>query len=710
MKLFEMKDRAHRTSLRRGVAALLAAGTALAGMPALAQADMGTGSAAGSGDYVLEEITVTARKRAESLVEVPEAITAFDERRIETAGLRSLGEFSAMTPNININAGSGAGYPNIMVRGLAQAQGGEAPIAVVVDGVQISQPAFINRDYGDVAQVEVLRGPQGSLYGRNAIGGAINITTKQPTNELSGMVKASYGVADTVTLDASLSGPIVEDKVLFRLAGSYKDTDGRITNQTSGLKADYGESSFASGRLIFNLSEDWTLDLRGSYGKDKLGGLSAEVVNTADWNDFKPGYFVNDPRQSDEREIWDVSAKLDFEGDYLSFSSITGFSKLDELQKGDADFMAAPMLLQHVELGVEAFTQEVRLSSPSNDRFRWLVGAFYQNRDTTNFLDIPFDDGTGNPAPGPLAVSSHDVGTSKSWAGFGSASYDILPSLELTVGARYDEDKRTSIDEVFANSDVASTFTSFQPKVQMAWKPSRDLNLYATYGEGFGSGGFNAYIAGPSARRYDAQTAKNYEVGLKGAVLGGTVTYGASLFQVDYDNQQLFFIIANPPSQNIVNIDQTRVRGAELELTVRPAEGLQIAAGLGLTDPEIRAFALDPSAVGNRTPQATKYTFNLNGDYTMPLTADLDLRAYAGYRRQSSVYWDAANSLRTGPKDFVDLRLFLDTESWSAGVFAKNIGNTQYPTQAAAHALGPDMHLRIPSTRGVYGVEASYRF
>lgn len=705
MKLFEMKARDQRAS-RWAVRAILAGGTALATLPALAQ----TAPPPPGGDYMLEEITVTARKRAESLVEVPEAITAFDEKRIETAGLRSLGEFSAMTPNININAGSGAGYPNIMVRGLAQAQGGEAPIAVVIDGVQISQPAFINRDYGDVAQVEVLRGPQGSLYGRNAIGGAINITTRQPTNELAGMVKASYGVADTVALDASLSGPIVADKVLFRLAGSYKDTDGRITNQTSGLKMDQGESTFVSGRLIFNLSDAWSLDLRGSYGKDKLGGLSAEVVGTAGWDSFKPGFFANNPRQTDDREIWDVSARLEHEGEYLTFSSISGFSKLDEVQTGDADFMAAPVLLQHVDLDVKAFTQELRLSSPSSDRFRWLVGAFYQNRDTDNFLDIPFDDGSGKPVAGPLAVSSHDAGTSKSWAGFGSASYDIMADLELTVGARYDEDKRTSIDEVFANSDVSSTFTSFQPKLQVAWKAARALNLYATYGEGFGSGGFNAYIAGPSARRYDAQTATNYEVGMKGAVLSGLVTYSAALFQVDYDNQQLFFITANPPSQNIVNIDRTRVRGAELELTVRPADGLQIAAGLGLTDPEIRSFAREPSAVGNRTPQATKYTFNLNGDYTVPLSADIDLRAYAGYRRQSSVYWDAANSLRTGPKDFVDLRLFLDTESWSAGLFAKNIGNTQFPTQAAAHALGQDMHLRIPSTRGVYGVEASYRF
>jgi len=697
-------------SSRYLMAVSLAVSATFGATPALAQSGPGAQDSDAADDAQSdEEIVVTARKREETLIEVPDAVTAFNAEQIEQAGLRSLNDFANLTPNVTILRGSAEAYPTIMVRGLALAQGGEPPIAVVIDGVQIAQTAFINQDYGEVAQVEVLRGPQGSLYGRNAIGGAINITTRQPSNEFEGRAELSYGNADTVRGVLDLSGPIVEDRLLFRAGGSYRRTDGQIRNRVTGEPADFGENLFLRGRLLFRASSEFSVDLRANYGHDDIGSTANEVVSRANFEDFRPGFLFGVPGLTDHRTIYDLSAKLEYEGAYLTVTSITGYSEADDRLFGDADFTAAHIVLQEVRLRVSALTQELRIQSPDAGRFRWLIGGFYQDRDTRNFLDIPFDDGTGRPVPGAFAIRSRDIGTSESWAIFGSASYDILPALELTVGARYDEDRRSSVDEFFAGSNARATFSDFQPKIQIAYKPNDDTNLYATYGRGFTSGGFNAFFSG-STRLYEAQTANNYELGFKRSFANGRFRLGAALFQVDYNDQQFFFIGLNPPSQSIVNIDRTRVRGVELEVLVRPTPRLDLSAALGLMDAEIRRFDTAPATVGNTSPQSVPYTLNLCAQYSLPLSEALDLRAYGSFRRQGREFWDAANTLRTGAKDFLNFRLFVESDRFSVGAFVNNLTNTQLPLQAIADVAGPDGNVRIPSLRRTYGIEARVRF
>lgn len=653
------------------------------------------------------EILVTARKRSESLVNVPEAVTAFGEQKIQQAGIRSLRDFSDLTPNLQVTTGQSSTQPQITIRGLAEATGGEAPVAVVIDGVQVSQPAFILQDYGDVQQVEILRGPQGSLYGRNAIGGAINITTRQPTDDLAGRIKLSYGNADTALVNAQLSGAIVANKILFSVTGAYQRTDGQIKNIYLDKPADFGHKLFLRGRLIFNLADNLKLDVRGNYGHDRLGSLSAEFVTNDQVDDFKPGFLQNGKQIIDKRTIYDLSAKVDYTGSYLTVTSITGYSHLRAPFRGDTDFSPAPLALQDVLTRVRAFTEEVRITSPSTERFRWLIGGFYQNRNTHIFIDQSLDDGTGNPVAGPPYFSSRDIGTSKSVAGFGSASYDIVPKLELTVGARYDHDKRNSRDAAFAGSQVSDTFNAFQPKVQLSYKPVTGFNIYATYAKGFSSGGFNAFFA-PGRREFAAEGAENIEVGIKGSFANGRLNFAAGAFQVDYDNQQFYFVNFNPISQNVVNIDLTRVKGVEVEVTARPVPQLDLIANYGLSDAKIRKFDSAPAYIGNRAPQNNRYTLTLSGQYTIPLRDEVNLRAYASYRRQGSEYWDVDNQVRTPPKEFVNLRLFLEGQSWTLGGYVKNLTDSQYPTLVVP--LGNGLNVRAVSERRTYGAEASYRF
>jgi iron complex outermembrane receptor protein len=654
-------------------------------------------------------VVVSARKRDEALIEVPDSITVFSGEDVERRGIENVRDFSNLTPNLQFAQTSGQDRPTINVRGIAQAQGAEMPIAFVVDGVQAAHSTFISQDLLDIERIEVLRGPQGSLYGRNAIGGAINIVTKQPTNEFHGMARASYGTANETRLTGSIAGPIVEDQLLLRLTAAYNESDGQIRNVFLGTRADGYDEYYVRGLLVYKATDDLSIDLRASYVDNDAGSLTAEMVPHPAFDEFDPGFLRRSVDTISERALTEVSAKLDYDFDAFTLTSITGHSSADTLLFGDADFSPAPAVLQNVDLDVDAFTQEIRLTSNASGAFRWLVGAFYQDRDTTNFLQVPFDDGTGRPRS-TFAVRSLDVQKSESWAVFGSASYDVTSDLELTLGLRYDDDRKSSVDELVPGSAAAATFSKLQPKVQLSYSITPGTNVYATFGSGYRSGGFNAFRSAAVSRLYDAETAKNYEIGIKGELPVAQATWSMAAFRLDYDDQQFFFITVNPPTQNIENIDKTRIMGAELELAARPLERLDVTIGLGLIDPEVKEYATLPSAVGNRSPHSTEYTFSAAAQYSVALAASYELRAYANYRRTGRKYWDVQNTLANPPKDFVDLRLFAESERWSAGVFVENLTNTQYADAGVADQFGPGIALRVPSERRRVGAEVRYKF
>lgn len=661
----------------------------------------------------IEEIVVTSRKRDETALEVPDAITIFTAAQIENAGITSVTDIANLTPNMFFTPTYRPAEMQMTIRGIPTAQGGEAPVAVVIDGVQVSHPTFINQELLDIQQIEVLRGPQGSLYGRNAIGGAINIVTKQPTDEFEGMVSASFASGEDVGFRGVLSGPIIEDKLLFRVSGIYRDFEGQIEDATAvdgSRKADFDRSYIAKGSLILNASENLRLELRGNYLDQVAGAPTVEIVSRANFDDFSQSLLNRNVLTRDDREIRDLSLKINYDFADTTLTSISGYSKSSGAVFGDADFSPVPAVLQIVDLNVEALTQEVRLASTGESRFRWLVGAYYQDRDTDNFLQIPLDDGSGQPLD-IYAIQSFDVGTSKSWAGFGSVSTDVTDDLELTLGLRYDSDKRTSVDTAFAGSDASDTFKSAQPKVQLRYRWSEDANVYASYARGFRSGGFNAFFAvGSADRGYKKEVSDNFEIGMKGRFLDDQLTFNAAAFHTRYDNQQFFFVTVNPPSQNVTNIDKVEISGLELDLTARPIENLDITAAAGFVDASIEQFAADPSVVGNTSPQSPEYTVSLTAQYTMSLADNFDLRAYGSYSRRGTIVWDAANTLKTPPKDIINLRLFLETERWKVGGYVDNLTDERYPTQALADPFGPDLNARVASPKRQYGVQASFRF
>ena len=284
----------------------------------------------------IEVIQVTSRLRKESIQNVPIAITAFSEQEIEDMGIERAADFIAMTPNMTMVEAQNAGTSFITIRGLSQVRNGESPVAVSVDGVLQISPNQFNQDLFDIAQIEVLKGPQGALYGRNAIGGAINITTKMPTEETSGYIEADIGNGGLKSLTGAISGALSEN-FLYRVTASHKDYDGLIDNVYLDTPVDFQKDSNIRSRFVWMVSDDFTADLRMSTGKTEGG-----AVNYV----FQPLFGINDANDAsveveannlgyNERDVSSLALKLDWELDLGTLSFITATDSLEEVLGGD---------------------------------------------------------------------------------------------------------------------------------------------------------------------------------------------------------------------------------------------------------------------------------------------------------------------------------------------------------------------------------------
>ena len=672
-------------------------------------------------ELILEEIVVTARKRQESLRDVPIAVTAFSADVIQAARIEQFADFVALTPGVTLREQFSPSFTNLTVRGIATQQNGELPIALAVDGVTLPFTSFLNQDLLDVEQIEILKGPQGGLYGRNAIAGAVNISTRKPGNELDGKLRASYGNGDYKQITGSVSGPVIKDSLYGKLGFSYKDSDGLIDNQSSSDELDFIEEITVFGRILYEVSPELTVDFRGKYTSADVGASYFSELPAAQLDSFSDSTdpIISDPAV-DDRELYEFTGKLDYEGRYGTFTSITGYFDVEDLIYGDADFGIPAWgaefgIFQDFRTTIEGWSQEVRFTSPADQDFRWIIGAFYQDRENSTFTDIQTDIGAGFPESVFLVEDS--TNDSESWAVFGQADYDVTDKFELSVAMRYDEDKRNTVDQAVSGEQLSKTFSEFQPKVTLSYALSNDYLMYATWAKGFRSGGFNGFAAPLDNRSFDEEVSTTYEAGIKATLVDGRITADASIYHIEYEDQQFFFFIDTFTSL-IVNADETTIDGLELEIAMRISDQLDLYASYGFTDGEITEDNNPPDAnfgsfIGNVSPGSNRYTLNLGAQYTVSLGGSgLEWTTRADFERRGPIYYEFNNRDKTQPVDLVNIRTAIQNESWSLAFFARNLTNEQYPLTAESLVpdLGPDRVFRLPSQPRFYGIELSYHF
>jgi iron complex outermembrane receptor protein len=704
----------------------------------------------------LEEVIVSARRRDEASIDVPVAINVFSAKDIESAGIERPQDFIDLTPNMTMVQTQNQGTSFVTVRGISQARNSEPSVAVLIDGVAMANPSQFNQELVDIESIQVLKGPQGGIYGRNAIGGAILINSTQPTEEFEGKVTAGYDSGPGYKVGGTLSGPISET-LRYRVTASYIDTDGYIDNPYLGEKADPYEDLSTRALLVWQPNESFTADLRGYLSNVETQALYFNITESV--NDTHLPVRVNN-RGVNGRDIYGGSLKLDFRSSLGTLTSVTAYDKLSEILTGDQfDFLPIPESVlfrffqadqaQHQFLDVEAASQELRLTSPSDQRVRWIVGAYgiWTDRfiSTGNVLDL----GTGvvpevhrTPLPQFTGVSClptciqfsylADSQDNFAWAVFADLSFDITPKLEGSVALRYDRDERENTTETpagFLPTTDATTgevrkhsWDELQPKVTLRYKPSDYTSLYVGYSRGFRSGGFNqtgvgaANIAGVDDL-FDKETADTYEAGVKAELLDRRLSTNFSIYYTK-DNGAYFFVFdPNTSTQNLGNLGDVDYKGAELELQARVTDGFDAYLGVGYTDSEIKQSDRDPSDVGKQAPLVSEYSVNLGLQYRHDLNAfvgaSMFIRGDLDVTGPTWFYPD--NFTQRDTISLVNLRAGIDSGTWSIAAWAKNLTDEEYNSEWSPGPMffpnpGYTNNFVFKALPRRWGVDISYRF
>ncbi|MCT2398808.1 TonB-dependent receptor [Novosphingobium mangrovi (ex Huang et al. 2023)] len=701
------------------------------------------------------EIVVIARGRTESLQSAPLSVTAFSSQALEDARIKGVSDFIGITPNISIVQSQSAGNSFITIRGISQVRNGESPIAVVTDGVQQISARQFTSDLFDVQQIEVLRGPQGALYGRNAIGGAIIITTKQPTNDFHVDAQISAGNGDDYRGQVSVSGPIIPDKLLFRIAGSARNFGGLLHNVYLGKTVDWVHDRNVRGQLKAFLTDTLTADLRGSYTHTKAIGdqyqyqgakfesdTSCFLDPTNPFGGPAPDAdrvtrsFCANNRGRNYRSIAEGSLKLTNEADWGTITNVFSYIHVKEYLEGDQfPYTASRNVFgtdgtQTQYENVRAWQDDFRIASPDGDRFRWMVGAYILRTKrfistttgldngggiTSIYSDPQYDDPI-NPTLSYLA----DRNRNTAYAFYGNVSYDLTERLEASVAFRYDHDhRRQEIDPrssagvpegcTVTATDACSRVANFskaQPKVTLKYQASDDLTLFADWGIGFRSGQFNqagAAVAANLPGAFDLakqESANTTEAGFKASLLGGRLRINGSAFYTADKNPFYFVFVGAVGAQILVNVDKVDLYGGEIEAMLTPIDGLDLFANYGYTHSKIKRFTFNPADVGNWAPYIPRDSGTIGAQYRFPVSDALNMFARGEMEHHGKQYWDPENATARSSFQLVNLHGGIEAEdgSWSLTGYVRNLTDKKYNAEFVS---GGFVQPASPRTWGV---------
>ncbi len=704
----------------------LLGGGALLLAPAIANAQAAdpVGGEGEAGAERVDEIVVTVLKTRTSLQKVPAAVTAFDASALEAASIDNVRDVSLSIPNMNITQAEQPGILLINVRGVGQVRNGEPPVAVVIDGVQLNNVNQFSQDLLDIERIEVLKGPQGSIYGRNAIGGAINIVTKGPTDYFTGTAEAFLGTGLDMRGQAAISGPIAGEKLMFRLSGAFRDFDGDIYNQTLRRDVNQETSNTVRLALLSKLSDELTIDIRGSRTENHSGAAYYSFVPpTASRLDVLP--ITANLAGKVDRRIYDLSIKIDYDLAFAKLTAISGYTntRFDLFQ--DFDFLPADLLSGAQNYRGKTWSQELRLAGDSGP-LNWLVGGYVLKTKETLRGGVFARPGASGvlfpfPIPAPIRLNGPNIANDNlAYAAFGNFAYKVTPRFEATLGLRYDVDERDYLNRSPTPPlELDKSFKSFQPKLTLTYSAGDRAILYASAGKGFRSGGFN-----PNARltqTFKAEENVSYEVGAKTSWFDGRLTLNGAGFYTRIKDRQVYIYDNLTGAQTITNpIPRSRILGVEADLTARPAPGLDLSLSGGLLDTKITRydtalFAGLPAAgdfTGNDLPQTPNWSYAAAIQYRFALTDGFRLTPRAEVTGKGRFYWEVDNRDRQPAVSLVNLRLTAEVSRLKLTGFVENLFDKVYIVDVVAQRFSgaPLGNYNLKSFGRRYGAKARVDF
>ena len=652
----------------------------------------------------IEEILVTARGRIENLARVPDSISVYGRAELEKHQVVNFEDIAAYTPGVFVINDQDPGTNIITIRGISTDRLQQASVAYVVDGLALADKELFTQPYYDMERVEILKGPQGALYGKNAIGGVFNVITRAPTETFEGSVEAEYGNGDNKAVRVAVGGPLMGKKLMFRVAAQVQDWDGWIYNSFLKKKVDGQYTRNLRAKLRGEPSDDWTWDLQWNVNAERSGAAWVSSNNvTGKFGGKLDGPALTNPFgdfEGNARRHWyGISLKNEVKFADGTLSVIGGydqyakrfFEELDFRNDKPITFFGTPFFPNGIQpiaqpVDLRAWTGEARYTSSDSAPIRWIAGAFVQDSLRKRVDDF-----------GPLlfgAEASAFRTPTTQVAAFGQVTASLADQLEATLALRYDNVK-TSEDMTGVTtkrrSDFAQkTFGQVQPKLSLAYNLSPQSIIYANMSRGFKPGGFNPQ-PGPTdtfKRIYKAETTTAIEVGAKTASADGRVSATASAFYTDYANFQYFaFINGNDTTYTAPKV---KVKGFEFSVTAKPSPWLALDSALSYTDAKIGNFSA-PNPVsgvglrnytGKQTPNSPRYNLATGAEVDWPLSGGLIGSVRGELTVRGKTFFEIDNALYSPTEAALNLRAAVRSDDWTAAIWAKNLTNNRWAVSA----------------------------
>ncbi|MDC3133030.1 TonB-dependent receptor [Flavobacteriaceae bacterium] len=684
-----------------------------------------------------------ARKRLESIQSMPESVLAVTSQQIEVTGIDDIGSFLTQIPGISYGESQDPGTIMISVRGIPQIRYGASPIATVVDGVYLASADLTNQSLFDIEQIEVIKGSQGLFYGKNAIGGAIVITTKQPTNKFEGRIKTGYGNGNAFKFESNLSGSITDNKSYYRLGVSYSDFGGLIENTTLNEEVDFRRDLNLRGILKFQLGTMSVLTFTGQHNDTKSGAITFINSNeNPNFSDFNPNSFEGNPTADflGEGTIKSTVLTASFESSFENSKllSHTSYSDVDLFYDGDFlsfvpwdNYGPIPAATQDMTRASRTLNEELRLiSADSDSKLKWNLGLFYQNIssdwDTNAYYNEDIKD--SNYTNTTQNKITNDDNKLNSIGLFGFLEYDVSEKFNLSAGLRNEWETLENLENVGGGENKRS-YSAFQPKLSVSYKFIKDKMIYASYSKGFRSGGYNPLEIAASGikKEINPEFTNSFEIGLKTSFWNNRFVFNIAYFDTVFEDQQVYRFGSDASTGRTflgtINFEESKSSGFEIDTKLRVSKRIDILGGVSFIDTEITK-AFEESAIGNKIPFAPQSSYYI-GIFTNFKTGDNSkIAANINIENKGKKYWFADDlygvdqeSVFQDPYTLVNTKLIYQIKDFSIGLWGRNIFNTKYNQEWWPFGVfdgdptgGPLGDIRTASQPATFGAELLYKF
>ena len=694
----------------------------------------------------LNTVTVTSRKREESLQDVPMSITAVDGDLMEEAGYVDLSQVQRISTNVviaNINTYA----PRLYIRGIGTRNfdlGSEQSVGIFVDGVYQARSSNLDLGLMDLERIEVLKGPQGTLYGRNTIAGALSVVTKKPSDVLEGHVSAEYGASeisgdDFYNLSGRVSGPLTQSGVLGTLAVTHRNREGYLPIKNSNRRGGGDEDTIAArGKLLVPLSESVDLTLIADYLDQDAPTYVLKSVPVLDAGGNvipldEDDLYSPESNRTDigtTRESWGLSGTLNWDLGAFDLTSITAYREVSLYDRMDNDATAVDATERDTSEDSSQFSQELRLSQ-ATDSYNLLLGAYYGQDEGDRRLYLDFN------LPVPTwyldAMTSLDA---TNYAVFGQFEYFLTDNLNVTLGARYSKDEKDFTYDTESGFPAFSTFMdtvskdwdSFDPMISLAYDLNDDNMLYASYSSGYKSGAFqwlarNATAANDVA---DPEAVDSYEIGYKGLLADGRLQLNASVFHMNYEDLQLLLYrnVSPPglPEQFVlltVNAADSTIDGFELETKAVLTDQWSVDFGYAFLDGSYDNFVRElPSGEiqdfsGNPLVRAPKNTLSTALNYFEDYSFGTVNARVAYFWRDKWNHEEDANTIN--PRSTVPATGMLDASvtlgfqnGFDISLWGRNLTDERFQ-QGVINTTGSPQQI-APNEPRTYGIRLTKKF